>query len=339
MSLKRHAFRNKLMEIIEEMAPIFKNRKKFGENVQARFLTINDLQIGTFDSFETYTEVIATISLATDLGSWDQDLLIRSFSDAQLFQEELDRFTALEDRCSNLPNISPTPLINMDREKFRIIYDLGDENPLFQMKGKALELDMNVGRMIAALQGSVTANLRQTGLREFMELIIGYIPVADDEKEKIQMLLEPHYPIIDNTDGGYEPVTLFDPEKIKIHLHGNNQYDFIIPLIRPDANIIDRMTDIAVYFTERAYDEFKRQGNVEQTQKDVQEFFAGYNNVLAHTSEKNLSLLYPNGITLDLQMLISFFLYEMKESADPFTSPDSLRYLYFLLLNKPFLLY
>ena len=122
-------------------------------------------------------------------------------------------------------------------------------------------------------------------------------------------------------------------------MQGNNQYRFIIPLIRPDATVIDRMTDIAVYFTERAYEEFQQYGHVEQTQKNVQEFFAGYNSVLAHTSEKNLSIIYPNGITLDLQMLISFFLYEMKESEQPFTSPDSLRYLYFLLLKKPFLLY
>lgn len=327
------------MEIIEDMAPIFKNRKKFGENIQARYLNINDIQIGTFDTFETYTEVLATISLQTDLGSWDQDLLIRSFGDAVLFQEELNRFTSLEQRCAILPNITPTPLINIDKEKFRVIYDLGDENSLYAMKGKALELDLNVGRMIAALQGSVTVNLGQSGLREFMELLLGYIPVADDEKEKIGMLLEPHYPIIYNTDGGYEPVTLFDPEKIKIHLQGNNQYNFIVPLIRPDATIIDRMTDIAVYFTERAYEEFQRTGQVGQTQKDVAEFFTGYNTVLAHTSEKNLSLIYPNGITLDLQMLISFFLYEMKESSEPFTSPDSLRYLYYLLMTKPFLLY
>jgi hypothetical protein len=327
------------MEIIEEMAPVFKNRTRFGQSEQARFLNINDIQITTFDSFESYTEVLAKISLQTDLGSWDQDLLIRSFAEVRDFQEELDRFTELEKRCILLDNVNPTPLIHLDKEKFRVIYDLGDASSLSQVNGKAMNLDVNVGALVAALQGSITLNLGQTGLRDFMLLILDYIPVSDEEKEKIGMLLEPHYPIIVNTDGGYEPCTLFDPEKIKVYLLQENNFNFVIPPIKPDTNVIDRMTDIAVFFTERAFNEFCDLGHVDGTKKYVQEFFAGYNTVFSHISQSNLSLIYPNGITLDLQMLISFFLFEMKESEQPFTSPDSLRYLYFLLLKKPFLLY
>lgn len=327
------------MEIIEEMAPVFKNRNRFGETIQSRFLNINDLDILSYDKSETHTEILATVSLQSDSESWDQELLIRSFNEETDFKDELDRYSEIESRFVTTKNVEPTPLIDINRENFRVIYDLGESNPLSSINSKIPGLDASMGKLVAILQGSELKNLKFTSLRDLMGVILKYVPISNEEKEKISLLLEPHYPIIENTNGGYVPCTLFDPEQIKIHFAPNGEFYLLIPPKLPDSSIVDRMTDIAVYFTERAKTEFMSTGALDQTKADVQEFFMGYNMIFSELSNQNLYTVYPHGITLDLQMLISFVLYEMKNSDEPFSNPDSLRYLYFLLLKKPFLLY
>ncbi|OLS22151.1 MAG: hypothetical protein HeimC2_30380 [Candidatus Heimdallarchaeota archaeon LC_2] len=327
------------MEIIEDMTPVFKNRTRFGVTTQARFLSINDLEILTYDKTETHTEVLATVSLQSDDESWGQELLIRSYSEESDFKAELERYSELERRFISTKNVDPTPLININRENFRVIYDLGESTPLSSVNSKIQGLDESVGKLIAMLQASELKNLKYTSLRELMGVILKYVPISEEEKESISMLLEPHYPIIDNTNGGYVPCTLFDPEQIKVHFAPNNEFYFSVPPKLPDSNIVDRMTDVAVYFTERAQNEFMTTGALDKTKADVQEFFMGYNSIFSQISDQNLYTIYPHGITLDLQMLISYILYEMKNSDQPFSNPDSLRYLYFLLLKKPFLLY
>lgn len=327
------------MKIIEEMAPVFKNRTKFGERIQAKFLTINDLTIRSYDTTETYTEILATVSLQSDSTSWEQELLIRSFHEEIEFKDELDRFAELERRFAKTENIDPTPLINIDRENLRVIYDLGESNSLSSINAKIPGFDGSMGKLIAMLQGSEMKNLKFTSLRDQMEVILKYVPITDKEKTNISLLLEPHYPIIDNTNGGYMSCTLFDPEHVKVQFAPNNEFYFLVPPKQPESKIVDRMADIAIYFTERAHMEFMATGTLDSTKADVQEFFVGYNKIFSELSDQNLYTVYPHGITLDLQMLISFVLYEMKNSARPFSSPDCLRYLYFLLLKKPFLLY
>lgn len=339
MSLEPHEFRNKLMEIIEELAPIFKNRTKFGERIQAKFLSINDLSIRSYDTTETHTEILAIVSLQSDSASWEQELLIRNFHEETEFKDELDRFSELERRFATTENVDPTPLINVNKENLRVIYDLGELYPLSWVNTKIPGLDASMGKLIAMLQGSEMKNLKFTSLRDIMGVILKYVPISDIEKKNISQLLEPHYPIIDNTNGGYVPCTFFDPEQIKIQFAPNNEFYFLVPPKQPESNIVDRMADIALYFTERAQKEFMSTGSLDETKMDVQEFFVGYNTIFSVLSDQNLYTVYPHGITLDLQMLINFVLYEMKNSDRPFSNPDCVRYLYFLLLKKPFLLY
>lgn len=331
------------MAIAEELTSMLKSRHKDEAGNTASVISLNDVEIISYHPTDEFTIIEANLLMRTDIGDFEALLVIKKFTTFKLFQDELVRHSDLEARCLRFPDIEPFSVMKIDKDELRIIYDMANGKTADQLEIDPDILDTTWGRILAVLQGQSSISLEHTSIRELLTYIIDYLPFSEDEKMKFSMLLEPHFPIIDRTVGGYFPATLFDPTRVRFRLVRDKGGKIVIKIEvqihDPGSQAVDRMADVASIFAERAYTEFIETGAVEATKISLKNLFRGYNNVSVQFGDVKLEQMYPNGITLDLQMLISFFLMRLNASEKPFSEPDEVRYIYFLLIKKPFLLF
>lgn len=340
MSLKRHAFRNKLVEMLEDMKSLFASKRPDTQGNPARFLTIKDVEILEYTALDTKTEVLAQIDFQSDNGDWKQEILIRQFALMEDYTQELNLHEQIVDRCSRFDLVEAALVIHRDDRSMRIMYDLDEAITFFAFRQQTSYIHDLIGKAVAILQGVDSYGLDHTNLRELCEFIIQQIPLSPDDKEMVRMLLEPHFPIIDYTPGGYVPTTLFDPSFVRIKITKMNSYIVYIIPHEPLEPVVDRMTDVAAIYAESSYVEFCAFGHVDTTRQLIARFFKGYNELSGFVHGTPLEKLYPHGITLDLQMFINFFLLEMTKLSEgiAFKDPITYQYMVFLLTKKPFLL-
>ncbi|MHA2172404.1 MAG: hypothetical protein ACXAB7_21240, partial [Candidatus Kariarchaeaceae archaeon] len=337
----RIGLRNHLMEIAETIAPQYKERRTDEHGNPVRYISVQDIHFDKKVDTEQSIEYRMNIDFLSDQGHWNQPIIVKEFGSAELLEQEILRYDQLKKRCSLFDDIDPYPMISLDRENLQIVYEELEGNTVDDLQLSKDEYDIVMGRLAAILQGGTRVSLQDTSLRAFLDYIVQHMPVGEEYREELSLLLEPHYYIIPPCHGGYEPCILFLPEEMKFEKVGNSIKTHI-PMITSDGTPTDRMSDVANIYTLDGVSEFTSSGNLDRTVQRVKNFFAGYNIVSQRLNAPNLEELYPNGITLDLQMLVSYVLMEMQliqhEQLSTFSNPDAMSYIYFLLQKKPYLL-
>ncbi|MHA2092256.1 MAG: hypothetical protein ACW98K_15510 [Candidatus Kariarchaeaceae archaeon] len=340
-AMGRIGLRNHLMEIAETIAPQYKERRVDEHGNVVRYISVQDIHFDKKVDTDQSIEYRMNIDFLSDQGHWNQPVVVKEFSSTELLEEEILRYNQLKKRCSLFDDIDPYPIISLDRENLQIVYEELEGNTLDELNLSKDEYDIVMGRLAAILQGGTRVSLGDTSLRAFLDYIVQHMPFDEESREELALLLEPHYYIIPPCHGGYEPCILFLPEMMKFVKTGDSIKTHI-PMITSDGSPTDRMSDIANIYTLDGVTEFSSSGHLNRTVQRVKNFFAGYNIVAQKLDAPNLEELYPNGITLDLQMLVSYALIEMQlmqhEQLSTFSNPDALKYIYFLLQNKPYLL-
>lgn len=344
--------RNEIMNVAESLIPYFKSRKKDEKGNSARFVSVQDVN---FDQvlMGDVNNIKLKVKLLSDQGGWTHDLIIREFKDEDILTDEINRYNELERRVLIFDNIFPSPLIHIDKERKQLIYEYKTGEKFRELQLDDELKDYQIGRIFAMIQGEFSNPLDGEKMRALFTYMINSLPFQPEEKENIAMLLEPHYYILPNSLGGYQPCTLFDPANIEFtklvdeditkQLMKENKALFLtIPLQQPEDMIVDRMADVASFYIRRVFTEFIETGSVENVKNLILSFFEGYNSVSKEIGTPNLEELYPHGITLDIQLLLVFWILkytEISKKIDNAWNKDSLRFTYFLLLKKPFLLF
>ncbi len=343
--------RNDIMFAAEQLIPYFKTFKKDENGNPARYVSIQDIDyeqkiIGGINNIDLRVKVLS------NNGNWVHTLLIREFQTIELMDDELKRYAELDLRCSIYDNIYPYPMVHVDKNTKQIIYE--SPNGL-KFSDLSLSIDLQyylIGTILAMIQGSKSFPLDIDKMKDIMSLLIKTIPFTKKEQEAITNLVEPHFYLLPNCMGGYRPMTLYDPysmifipqiseEQITIN-NVTTAYKIVIPMNITEDNIVDRMTDISNFIVLNAYDEFKKTGNVIYNKKLIKNFFSGYNQHARKNGYSKLEELYPHGITLDLQLTISFLIVQysyLQENKEFILEKDAIRFIYFLLMKKPFLLF
>ncbi len=340
-TMSKIGFRNHLMEIAEDIAPHFKERRTDEHGNPVRYISVQDVHFEKKVDTAQSIEYRVNFDFLSDQGHWNQPVIIKEFSSLELLEEEVLRYNQLKKRCTLFDDIDPYPMISLDRENLQIVYEELEGSSFEELQLTDDEYDIIIGRLAAILQGDTRVSLQDTSLRVLLDYIVKNMPIDDDFHEEFSLLLEPHYYIIPPCHGGYDPCIVFLPEEMKF-TRISNSIKTHIPMITSDGTPTDRMTDVANIYTLDGVTEFSSSGNLDRTQARVKNFFEGYNIVASKMNAPKLEELYPNGITLDLQMFVSYALMELQlikhENLSYFTNPEALRYFYYLLQKKPFLL-
>ncbi|MCY3415041.1 MAG: hypothetical protein INQ03_25545 [Candidatus Heimdallarchaeota archaeon] len=344
--------RNSIMAIAESLIPYFISQKRDDQGNPARFASVQDVE------FEQHVlgdinNIALKVKVLSDAGDWIHDLIIREFKDLNLLDDEIKRYNELERRCIHFENIYPSPMISIDRSRHQLVYEYNTGKKLNDLDIDKNLKDYMLGRIFGMVQGELAMQLNADQMRELLGLLLENLPFSAEEQDKISMLLEPHYYILPNCLGGYLPTTLFDPNSIeftrieqgritKDHIDRNQAVYLTIPMQLPESDgVVDRMSDVASYYMLEAYAEFYETGKVIMTTQKIIKFFEGYNSIASTINLQSMRGLYPHGITLDLQMLLVFWIMkfsELQQKVGEWTM-DDLRFSYFLLLKKPFLLF
>ncbi len=352
ITLSKLVRRNLIMEIAEVIAPYFRSKKKDASGQSARFISVKDIQFNKIRKNNT-DEYDVFVQLLSDQGSWTENIIIKEFSDNTSFQQEMTRYGELEIRFSQVPYVKLLPLIHIDKQNFRIVYEKQNGFDIDQL-GLSQELtDFTLGQLTALLHGPKISRLDQTTSQLFVDFLLNHLPFQDEERGSIKKLLQPHWELLAKSGGGYIPFTFYDPKKFQfipmrdkgsitknaIRYHGAIQS--LITIEDPDYPVADRMADISVIFCKQAYEEFLLNDEVEDTIRCISDFLDGYDEIAAKIKAPPLKDMYPRGSTLNLQMLINFLLIEINKlhgTPDPtgLKNKDAIRYVYMLLVNKPF---
>ncbi|MHA2250382.1 MAG: hypothetical protein ACXAD7_08465, partial [Candidatus Kariarchaeaceae archaeon] len=280
LSINKLVRKNQLMEIAELVAPFFKLRKKDEEGNPARFISVKDVQFNQIVK-ENHVEFDVTIHLLSDQGGWLQNVIIREFTDSDSFNDELTRYSTLEKRCFQFSNVTLLPMINIDQNNFRIVYEKQKGFTIYQLGLSQRLADFTLGQLAAILQGNEGVNIDQKASMEIFHFLLSHLPFTLEERESIMNLLAPHMDLLSRSNGGYYPCTLFDPyelqfiplqdkDSITMEAIANKGAILAVLLIQtPENLIIDRMTDVATIFSQRAFNEFRYTGDVLETKQSI----------------------------------------------------------------------
>ncbi len=337
------------MQIAEDLIPYFKSQIKDEFGNTARFASIQDVEFDQILLAEI-NNIHLKVKVLSDQGAWTHDLIIREFKDLDKLNREIERYNELERRCILFENIFPAPLINVDKNNRQLIYEKNTGLQIDKIEFTNNLKDYQLGKIFAMIQGEKSNPLDASTMKELLEYVLSTLPFTEDERTRISMLLEPHYYILPNSLGGYVPCTLFDPTTIEVNklsditrenIDDNKALYLTIPIQIPESNIVDRMADIASYYIEETYKEFCTTGSVHNTKEKIYVFFEGYNSVAKQINMPTMKELYKHGITLDIQMLLIFWIMILSKigSGENVWSKDVTRFTYFILLKKPFLLF
>ncbi|MHA2503748.1 MAG: hypothetical protein ACXAE3_12875 [Candidatus Kariarchaeaceae archaeon] len=340
--------RNSVMELAESLAPEFKARNN------ARYISVQNIDYEYIATPE-YIELDIKIDFLSDEGAFTQYVIAKEFSSPELMEQEVQQYNTIEKRCLYFRNIRPAVMLRLEKNLKRIIYEVKGSQTIRDLDLSPIVKENLLGRLAAILQGEGEHSIPSGSYREIIAFIVQFLPFNEDERDTIWLLLEPHLLLLPHSKGGYKPATVFDVNNFMItldkpatdltleELENNLSYTVEIKISPPQEDIVDRMADVASLYARQAYKEFLETGDVIATKTLVKQYFQGYNIVSSQVGIGKMEELYRNGITLDLQMLIGFFLLEiavMQQTNDVshFKNPDKLRFINFLLLKKPFLL-
>jgi hypothetical protein len=341
------------MEIAEIVAPYFRRKIKDETGQSARFISVKDIQFNQ-KAKDDGIEFDVVIQLLSDQGSRSESVIIREFNDVNSFKGEISRYNTLQQRFLVFPFVNLLPMIHIDNDNHRIVYEKEVGFNIEQL-GLSQELtDYTLGQITALLHGNKSINLELSNESTILDFLISHLPFTDEEQGSIRKLLTPHLKFLSSSTGGYSPCTYYDPRTLnfipvldkenitKTSVTEEGAIQSIILVETPENTIADRMTDISVIFSRQAYDEFLTSGKIVETKQCLVDFLEGYNEISKRINMPQLSTLYPKGSTLNLQMLINFWLIEINKlhgkpgGISGFENKDMIRYTYYLLVKMPF---
>ena len=344
--------RNDIMNIAEQLIPYFKSKMKDEAGNIARHVSIQDINFSQVVRGEI-NNILVEVKVLSDVGQSVKKINIREFQTRELLDDELRRYNELEKRCAPLDNIDAQAMINIFQDELQLVYEVSDFIKLGDFNYNSESKDYIVGKLLAMLQGKGNEGLDVEFPKQLIEFLFDNLDFSPREIKSINNLLQPHYELISKSNGGYFPATLFNPNNMaiqplkdlddisQIDIDQNRAFKIIIPVDQVEDSVADRMADIASYFLPRIYREFLKTGDVLDSKYDLINFLRGYNFLSRKVSIPSLDDLYPAGLTLDFQFLLTFLLSEASlQKSNPTYSwnPDKLRFSYFLILKKPFLL-
>lgn len=342
--------RNDIMNIAEQLIPYFKSKMIDEEGNMARHVSIQDINFSQLVRGEI-NNILVDVKVLSDVGQSVKKVNIREFQTKELLEDEIKRYNELEKRCAPIDNIDAQPLISIFQEDLQLVYEVSDYEKLSVFNYDLETKDYIVGKILAMLQGRSTHSLDAEFPRQLIEFLLDSLDFSTKEINSINKLLQPHYDLITNSTGGYFPATLFNPPNMaiialkdlddisQIDIDQNRAFKIIIPIDQVEASVADRMADIASYFLPRVYREFLKTGNVLDSKYELINFLKGYNYLSRKVVVPSLDELYPEGLTLDFQFLLTFLLSEASlQKSNPTYSwnSDKLRFSYFLILKRPF---
>ena len=348
------SLKNDIMEIAEEVAPLYRTRVTDDEGNPARFISVQNIQYeetNLGDIIEYHIEMY----LLSDQGQLVQPFLLKEFKDQSVFQAEVMHFASLDQRCSKFPDIGPESMIHYNTDKRYLIYDKIQGQKLNQLTLRPENADFLKGRISAVLHGGEVMQLDENVIRELsIFLLMNLKSFTDEEKVGIADLLERQFSKISGSTGGYAPCTQFSTNDFSlVPINKSQPIDFElinqgkaflinIPSRTPENLTNDRLSDIASLFHESAFNEYIETGDVILTKQDIDNFLQGYSGVTNELQIPSLIAMYPNGSTFDLQFIISSWLFEAEKinpeiiDVNDFERREILRYTYFLLMDEPF---
>ncbi|MHA2171799.1 MAG: hypothetical protein ACXAB7_18140 [Candidatus Kariarchaeaceae archaeon] len=353
ISLSKLVQRNRIMEIAEVVSPYFRTKKKDAAGNAARFISVKDIQFNQYEKGNA-TEYDVTIQLLSDQGSWTDGIIIREFDSGAKLEAEMTNYNQLQSRLNKYPTMQLLPMINIDRENKRIVYEKQTGYTIDQLDLSQNLTDFFLGQLTASLHGGEYLQLESTTLQTLIDFLLAHLAFTDEERSSLSYLLEPHLQSVRAGKGGYAPYTSFDfsnfhfvpqisKETItKANILSGKAVKSIIRIDYPEAPIVDRMTDISSIFCRAAYSEFLSNGKMKETVNAVYNFLEGYEARSDEMGYSSLLDMYPIESTLNLQMLVNFWLIEINKlqgipgGATGFEGKESIQYAYFLLLQKPF---
>lgn len=340
-----------IIEIVEPLISIFKERIRGSNDQPARFINIDNLEF-EMSIIGGIAEISAIINLATDQGKHDQKLIIKQFRSYELLALELHRYKDLEQYAMRFPDISTYPLIYVDNDVNYLIFEVLQGFEIEQLDIPMDGKNYMLGKVFAAIHSDSVVKLDENIIREYLIFLLMHLPFTDEERESIVRLLEEQFIKISDCMGAYNATVNPTVTNFRFHPTGEQLNLATIKLgkaisvtIGPQEteNLMnDRMFDVASVFSKRAYEEFLTTGGVVQTKLEMASFILGYDDTYSSLTTRKIKDLYPDGITLDLHFLTHVWLSEMEKGqsteVDPndFEGRDFLIYTLYLLIEKPF---
>jgi hypothetical protein len=339
------------MELAEELAPLFQSKIKDKHGNEARYISVHNIEY-TKKSYNKIVEYEIDIHFFSDQGDYYQTLWIKEFADYDTMKEELDGYYDTVNVSINYPDINIYPLLKMDQERGLLIYE---KPPGFDLDRLGFSDELKyfiLGRIYGVLHGKNLEELDHVTLKEFLTFLINHLPFTDEEKRSVQNLVERELIKYKQNFGGLIPQMQIRPVGIVFQIHDSKQKlsketvsttNDIVANLRyelPDKLTIDRMSDVAYLFHDRAFEEFQKTGKLDNTILEMSHYFAGYIDALISLKLPSLEQLYPIDNTINLQLLFVAWLREVEKlqigALEPHKDRDLLQYSYYLLTDNPF---
>ncbi|MHA2171798.1 MAG: hypothetical protein ACXAB7_18135 [Candidatus Kariarchaeaceae archaeon] len=350
--ISRITQKEEIMQIAEHVAPFFRSHIRERTGKSPRFITVKDIQYSQHMK-DHAVDFEVNINYISDQGSWNELIVIRDFKNITPFEDEISRYSRLEKRCTQFANVKILPMISVDRENYRIVYEKQKGYSIYQLGLSQKLVDYTLGRISAIFHGKELINLKQSSSKELLNFLVEHLPFTDEEKGSILTLGSSHLDVFESSQGGYQPCSVLDPNNLFFTptqemdaismdaLANKGAIIAVIPIEAPEDIVMDRMTDVATIYSNRAYGEFLSTGSLEETIQSMRNYFQGYDESAKILGIPTFRELYPNGFTLDIHMLISHFLVEIHKlhgapgGKTGFEDKDPIRYAYYLLVKKP----
>ena len=345
------------MTIAEDIAPIFKSQTTEMFGFKARYISVKNVEfkaqnLGFCQQYNTEIEFLS------DQGSWFKNVIVRYFNSEDEVEHELKLFNILELNCLKFPNISPSPLIIVNKNQHYVVYDLLNDKKLQDLDLSVKYQDFLMGTVYAITHGGKSYEL---DIYEIIELVkYGVNDLTANIKTKLRFLEKvDHYKkLVSASKYGYLVSTQPNPKNFRFRyliseqslsekeISYQNAFEVTILPTQSQEKVSDRMLDVGLLFADDGFKEFQRTGKVRKTKTRILHFLRAYSIIHKKISSVSLVQLYPLGYPLDLYMILVVYLSgvnqlnALQDDNDKQTLIiEFLKYFEFVLMTHPFQMY
>jgi len=245
---------------------------------------------------------------------------IRFSKNAEIYQNERSLYEELKKRVGEIENLNIEEMILYDDSSSRIVYKgtvgthLNELDPLYS--------NFLLGTISSMIHGDTVSDLDFKPLRETFNILLNNLPFEKEDCDELKSVIDKRFDGMKRTFSGYLPLTQIQKENIVVELEKSiEEIDLyslskliglkvIIPMRVPRFEVKDRLNDLGVHFSEEAFNHYIETKDLEEIKGNLESFISGYSSSLYERTGVRIKNLYPDGLTLDLQLILNLWITE-----------------------------
>ncbi len=309
--------------VLESTSDIINVLKEELEGAQIEFKDFNYEVV----SHESYIEILLTLRLIVEGEDIEKSYILRFFTNMESYNSEKSMYNELQQRLRSIENIHLFRVIHYDDQKSRVIYECRGDNTLEQVE--SLYSSFLLGNVSSMIHGDSASYIDFKPLHETFLLFIDNIPFEEETRDLLKRVLKERFESLGTSYSGYIPLTELRREDVRINssepienmdlynISKLNGIEVFIPMVSPTFEVKDRLSDLGRFYADSAFREYCETGNLDNTMGSLESFISGYSSSLYERSGVRLKNLYPNGLTIDIQLALNVWISEaMKLDVD-----------------------